>query len=199
MSIKENDFKRAKYNAFLDFQGQEDLIVYPNEDDSEKKQISEFAKFRNNNYNEIRKSGKFCDGLTAGYIKESLKNCDIILRIESSITRSKKLNGFATLKLLRNSKSLYIDTICTNKDIRGAGGYMIKLLSKISHMLSLDAIKLNSVTEAVPFYLKTEFECNPTCKMIRQIEGGSKINPIAKTKRKSHNKNKMRNKTSRMH
>ena len=178
--IKKNDYKHNKYNFLLENTG--DLTIYPNKDDSEKMKTSLFKKFRDELYKDIRSSKKFCDGLQASYVKDSLKDCDAILRIESSMTRSKKINGFATLKLLKNSKSLYIDVICTNTDIKGTGSYMIKLLTKLCDDISLEHIKLSSATQALPFYLKTDFECDPLCKMIKDIKGGNK------TKRRHLNK-----------
>lgn len=178
--IKKNDYKHNKYNFLLQNTG--DLTIYPNKDDSEKMKTSLFKKFRDELYKDIRSSKKFCDGLQASYVKDSLKDCDAILRIESSMTRSKKINGFATLKLLKNSKSLYIDVICTNTDIKGTGSYMIKLLTKLCDDISLEHIKLSSATQALPFYLKTDFECDPLCKMIKDIKGGNK------TKRRHLNK-----------
>ena len=178
--IKKNDYKHNKYNFLLENTG--DLTIYPSNEDTEKKKVSAFKKFRDGLYKEIRTSKKFCDGLQALYVKDSLKDCDAILRIESSMTRSKKINGFATLKLLKNSKSLYIDVICTNTDIKGTGSYMIKLLTKLCDDISLEHIKLSSATQALPFYLKTDFECDPLCKMIKDIKGGNK------TKRRHLNK-----------
>ena len=166
-----------------------DLTIFPNEEDSEKKKTSLFKKFREELYKDIRSSKKFCDGLQAAYVKDSLKDCDAILRVESSMTRSKKINGFATFKLLKNSKSLYIDVICTNTDIKGTGSYMIKLLTKLCDDISLEHIKLSSATQALPFYLKTDFECDPLCKMIKDIKGG-------KTRRRHSNSH---SKTSRNH
>jgi hypothetical protein len=169
--LKKNEYKRAKYNQLLENPG--NVVVYPNDNESEKKSESSFKKFRDELYKDIRSSRKFCDGLQALFVKDSLKECDFILRIESSQTRSKKINGFATLKFFRNSKSLYVDVICTNSDIKGTGTYMVNLLSKICDTLSLQQIKLTSATKAVPFYLKTEFECDPLCKMVKTIEGGT--------------------------
>jgi len=184
--IKSNDYKRSKYNLLLENPG--DLTIYPNEDETEKKRVSLFKKFREELYKEIRSSKKFCDGLTASFVNDSLKECDAIMRIESSMTRSKKINGFATLKFLKSSKSLYIDVICTNTDIKGTGSYMIKLLTKMCDEISLENIKLSSATKALPFYLKTDFDCDPLCKMIKHIGGSSKkirkqSNSHAKTKR----------------
>jgi hypothetical protein len=188
--IKENSYKRGKYHQLLEDSTNEKLIVYPNEDENEKKQQSAFKKFREELYKDIRTSGKFCDGLLAGFVKDSLKDCDLILRIESSQTRSKKINGFATLKFFRNSKSLYVDVICTNTYIRGTGTYMVNLLSDICETINIEHIKLSSATQAIPFYLKTEFECDPLCKMVKDIQGGGK------TRR---NKQSLRSKTSRIH
>jgi hypothetical protein len=69
---------------------------------------------------------------------------------------------------------MYIDVICTNKEIKGTGSYMIKLLNKICKELSIANIKLSATESAVPFYLKTDFECNPLCKMIKEVKGGNK-------------------------
>lgn len=183
--IKSNDYKRRKYEILND--DSEDFEIHPKIDDSEKQKQSEFKKFRNELYKDIRSSGKFCDGLQATYVKDSLMSCDFVLRVESSQTRSKKINGFATLKMYKGSKSLYVDVICTNTDIKGTGSYMVKLLSNVCDILSLESIKLSSATQAVPFYLKTDFECDPLCKMKKEINGGSKTR---KNRINSHNKTK---------
>ena len=185
--IKENDYKRGKYNHLL-IEKPEDFIILPSEDKTEREKNSEFKKFREHLYKGIRSSGKFCSGLAASYIKDSLIECDAILKVESSITRSKKINGFATLKFYKGSKSLYIDVICTNTEIKGTGTYIINLLNDFCKENGLENIKLGSATQAVPFYLKTDFECNPLCKMIKNVTGGG--NKTRRNKNNSHNKTK---------
>jgi hypothetical protein len=182
--IKENGYKRNKYTQLLD--DPDDLIIYPSAEESERNKVSQFKKFRDELYKGIRSSGKFCDGLQALYVKDSLKDCDAVLRVESSRTRSKKINGFATIKFMRNNKTLYIDVICTNTDIKGTGSYIIKLLSDVCDKLSIEHIKLSSATTALPFYLKTDFECDPLCKMVKDIEGGGSRN--GKTRKHRYNK-----------
>ena len=184
--IKDNDYKRGKYNHLL-IEKPEDIIILPTEDKTEREKNSEFKKFREQLYKGIRSSGKFCSGLAASYIKDSLIECDAILKVESSITRSKKINGFATLKFYKGSKSLYIDVICTNTDIKGTGTYIIKLLNDFCKENGIENIKLSSTTQAAPFYLKTDFECNPMCKMIKDVTGGSKTR---RNRSNSHNKTK---------
>lgn len=171
--IKDNDYKRHQYEKLINEESSE-LEIYPKQDDTEKQKISAFKKFRDILYRDIRSSGNFCDGLKAGFVKDSLKDCDVILRVESSMTRSKKINGFATLKFYKGSKSVYIDVICTNTDIKGTGTYMINLLNKICKEIGIENIKLSATEAAVPFYLKTNFECDPLCKMKKAITGGSK-------------------------
>jgi hypothetical protein len=185
--IKDNDYKRGKYNNLLE-DTQSDLIILPSENITERKKVSEFKKFRENLYKGIRSSGKFCDGIQSRFVKESLRDCDAVLRVESSMTRSKKINGFATLKFYKGSKSLYIDIICTNTNIKGTGSYMIKLLNDFCKENGLENIKLSSLTQAVPFYLKTDFECNPMCKMIKDVTGGG--SKTRKNRGGSHNKTK---------
>ena len=185
--IKDNDYKRGKYNHLLE-DTQSDLTILPSENTTERKKVSEFKKFREHLYKGIRSSTKFCNGIQARFLKESLRDCDAILRVESSMTRSKKINGFATLKFYKGSKSLYIDIICTNTDIKGTGSYMIKLLNDFCKENGLDNIKLSSLTQAVPFYLKTDFECNPMCKMIKDVTGGG--NKTRRNRSNSNNKTK---------
>jgi hypothetical protein len=182
--IKENDYKFSKYNHLLE-DSPNDLIVLPSEDTTEREKVSEFKKFRDHLYKGIRNSGKFCDGLKAGFVKDSLKDCDAVLRIESSRTRSKKINGFATLKFFKGSKSLYIDVICTNTEIKGTGTYIINLLNKICDEIGIEQIKLSATESAVPFYLKTKFECDPLCKMVKTVSGGGKTR---RNRGGSHNK-----------
>ena len=185
--IKENDYKRGKYNHLL-IEKPEDFIILPTEDKTEREKNSEFKKFREQLYKGIRSSGKFCSGLAASYIKDSLIECDAILKVESSITRSKKINGFATLKFYKGSKSLYIDVICTNTEIKGTGTFIFKLLNNLCKKMSIENIKLSATESAVPFYLKTDFECNPLCKMIKNVTGGG--NKTRRNKNNSHNKTK---------
>lgn len=179
--IKENDYKRGKYNHLL-IEKPEDIIILPTEDKTEREKNSEFKKFREQLYKGIRSSGKFCSGLAASYIKDSLIECDAILKVESSITRSKKINGFATLKFYKGSKSLYIDVICTNTEIKGTGTFIFKLLNNLCKKMSIENIKLSATESAVPFYLKIDFECNPLCKMIKPVTGGG-----SKTKKNRKN------------
>ena len=185
--IKENDYKRGKYNHLL-IEKPEDFIILPSEDKTEREKNSEFKKFREHLYKGIRSSGKFCSGLAASYIKDSLIECDAILKVESSITRSKKINGFATLKFYKGSKSLYIDVICTNTEIKGTGTFIFKLLNNLCKKMSIENIKLSATESAVPFYLKIDFECNPLCKMIKNVTGGG--NKTRRNKNNSHNKTK---------
>jgi hypothetical protein len=172
-TIKDNNYKYGLYDNLLFDNSQIDLEIYPNKDDTEQKKVSAFKKFRDILYKDIRSSGKFCDGLNNGFVKDSLKDCDAILRVESSMTRSKKINGFATLKFYKGSKTMYIDVICTNTDIKGTGTYIINLLNKICKDISIKNIKLSATETALPFYLKTDFECDPLCKMKKEITGGA--------------------------
>jgi hypothetical protein len=65
---------------------------------------------------------------------------------------------------------------------------MIKLLNDFCKENGLENIKLSSLTQAVPFYLKTDFECNPMCKMIKDVTGGG--NKTRRNRSNSNNKTK---------
>ena len=67
-----------------------------------------------------------------------------------------------------------IDVLCGSSRYRGAGTKLVEQVSRICRVVGVRYITLNSLTEAVPFYLKTGFECVGECKlqMKTRKEGG---------------------------
>jgi hypothetical protein len=109
------------------------------------------------------KKYKFCDGVNYGFIKESLEFCDLMVILKDPI--SFKLVGFCTLMF--KAKHVYLDVICTNPKTKGVGTEILNVLDKINKVLKIEYIKLESITSAMPFYLKKDFECDNVCKMER--------------------------------
>ena len=109
------------------------------------------------------KKYKFCDGVDYGFIEESLEFCDLMVILKDPI--SFKLVGFCTLMF--KAKHVYLDVICTNPKTKGVGTEILNVLDKINKVLKIEYIKLESITSAMPFYLKKDFECDNVCKMVR--------------------------------
>lgn len=107
----------------------------------------------------IRNSGRFCEGINMDFVKESLVSADAILLV----AEKKAVYGFATLVFKSDENLLYIDLICTNIEVKGCGTYMLEMLKELSGIVGLASIQLSSVTSAVPFYLKNQFECDGLC------------------------------------
>lgn len=108
---------------------------------------------------------KLCKGLKFERINQTLLNSDAIL----VVLTNNKVIGFATLKFLGDSQILYIDVICANLDHKGIGSLMMDLITLIAENSSLSEIKLDSVTNAVGFYLKKGFSCDKLCKMKKSV------------------------------
>ena len=158
-----------------------------------------FESVKDNIVGYVTRTEEFCTNLTPEYISDSLDDCDAVLRIESSAIRNKILYGFAIIAF--KDSELYIDTICANSSVKGAGTYMIQLLTDIARHSGLSSITLNSVTSAVGFYIKQGFRCNGDdglCPMSKTISTlGGKRKRKHKSRKSLHKKNKRSRRTYR--
>ena len=119
---------------------------------------------------EFISEGNMCKGLRKEYVLESFIDSDAIL----VIVLDGYFCGFSTI--LRNEKdsALVVDVICSLKKMNGIGAYMIEALTELCKADEIKNITLGSVTEAVPFYLKQNFECEGLCMMTKRVLGGTK-------------------------
>jgi hypothetical protein len=152
----------------------ENLSIHPNETEI-KHQKHLYIELCKKMYNNIKQSDNFGEGINLEFISTSLKEADAILFIETIETNSrdnKTIYGFSTLNFINFKNVLHLDLICSNNNVKGCGSYILNLLKEICAFVNLDSIILNSVTSAIPFYLKNHFICDELCKMKLKISGG---------------------------
>lgn len=102
-------------------------------------------------------SNTICGDLNMGYILDKLSKSHAYIKITTKT--SSKLCGFALLNINFTEKFIEVFAICADKTYKGVGTYIMDCVLKLANKLSMTSIKLNSLTEAVSFYLKNGFSC----------------------------------------
>lgn len=108
----------------------------------------------------IKQSGSnLCKNIEKDYILDTVKKSDIVilsLSITDRKTRSKisakKLCGLILLKC--KTTNLYINLIC---GLPGLGKKLLNIVEKVAKSYNLNKIKLDSVDNAIGFYIKNNF------------------------------------------
>ena len=137
----------------------------------------------------LTKHHNFCKGILDEYIETALTESDAILVLEDYKKNKKRIVGMCAISFKKDH--LYVDLICSNQKVKGVGSLLLELVEVLSNTLSLEHMKLSSVTDAVPFYLKKKFECDKLCHMTRKVTkkrgvtlpGGVKKTKIRNTRR----------------
>ena len=109
----------------------------------------------------------FCEGIDVKFKNDSIRDADAIILMEDVKTRNRRICGFCTV--IFHKDYIYLDLICANAQTKGSGTIMLENLDKMANALSLKEIKLSSVTKALAFYVKKNFECDSLCPMKRPV------------------------------
>lgn len=121
-----------------------------------------------------------CDTINKEYIADAIKDCDAVFEAIGYIDNKPTIMGVALLYFKLNESALFIDILCSNRNVSGVGSKMIEYLDALCGYLKLRGVnllglELNSLTGALGFYVKTNFICydeasgDDTCKMVRRI------------------------------
>lgn len=135
----------------------------------------------------ITHSEALCKGLNPTYIKGEMPRTEAIIAIGSKgmdILPNGNLFAFAMLVLDERRNSMYLDIICSNNGIKGAGHILMTEINRIAKSMFITKITLNSVFDAVEFYEKYGFVRQEVCKEGDLCEMTKRIS-VSKSKSKS--------------
>jgi hypothetical protein len=107
-----------------------------------------------------------CKGINPKYIKESMLRSHAIIAIGSTgidILPNGNLFAFALVELNEKKNSMYLDVICSNNGIQGAGQILMNEIDIIAKNMFITKIVLNSVFDAIGFYEKYGFVKTGIC------------------------------------
>lgn len=127
----------------------------------------------------IDNSESLCKDINPDYIKNSMQTSHAIIAIGSdgmNILPNGNIFAFALMELDENRNSMYLDIICSNNGIKGAGQILMNEIDRIAKTIYITKITLSSVSRAIGFYEKFGFikvrKCekkNELCEMVKKI------------------------------
>lgn len=116
---------------------------------------------------------KWCDGVEIDYIEYIFANCNALFVAKSDSV----FLGFCSIKLKKSA--IHVDIICSNNEYKGVGSNLITAINDFGHDLEMNKVSLDSITDAVGFYLKMGYRCkDEVCPMDKEIE--TRIKPLTK-------------------
>ena len=113
----------------------------------------------------VTESENLCVGIKKVNITQNVNTSDVIMTVLIDTV----LRGFVTMNLQGDTQTIHIGLICANNNYKGIGSYIMNIVESIATHASFSEIKLESVTNAVGFYIKKGYSCDKLCKMKKTI------------------------------
>jgi GNAT superfamily N-acetyltransferase len=132
-----------------------------------------------------------CMGLKKDYIEDSLMDgfVNVIVVVGKKTPALYRVIGLALIQL--DQETFEIDVLCGSSEIKGIGTHLIERVKEIGRRFGKKELTLSSVTDALGFYTKQGFECEPLCPMKLEIKDALFQGGKPKfTRRRKHTKRK---------
>jgi hypothetical protein len=180
MSNEKINISKSDYNFFLS--------VNPNKKDVLKKKINkEVSKISISNliflnddsqyestFEEIQTTrflskDTFCKNIHPDDIDKMFDKGHILLemRLDDST-----LIGYTVFDLKIKEKQIYVHILCANTQYKRVGTEIINIIKDIATKLDYNEIQLDSVTDAIDFYIKLNFKCYKDSCMLEKLKSG---------------------------
>ena len=82
------------------------------------------------------------------------------------------LVGYSVFDLKMKEKHIYIHILCANTKYKRVGTEFFNIIKDIASKLSYNEIQLDSVTDAIDFYIKLKFKCYKDSCMLERLKNG---------------------------
>ena len=82
------------------------------------------------------------------------------------------LVGYSVFDLKMKEKHIYIHILCANTKYKRVGTEFFNIIKHIATKLDYDEIQLDSVTDAIDFYIKLKFKCYKDSCMLEHLKNG---------------------------
>lgn len=180
MSDEKINISKSDYNFFLS--------VNPNKKDVLKKKIkNEVSKLSIGNLifldddtqyestveevqtTRILSKDTFCKNIHPDDIDKMFDKGHLLLemRLDNST-----LIGYTVFDLKMKEKHIYIHILCGNTQYKKVGTEIINIIKDIATKLDYNEIQLDSVTDAIDFYIKLKFKCYKDSCMLEKLKSG---------------------------
>jgi hypothetical protein len=114
----------------------------------------------------------FCKNIHSDDIDKMFDKGHILLemRLDDST-----LVGYSVFDLKMKEKHIYIHILCGNTKYKKVGTEIINIIKKITTQVDYNEIQLDSVTDAIDFYIKLNFKCYKDSCMLEKLKSGKII------------------------
>lgn len=111
----------------------------------------------------------FCKNIHPDDIDKMFNKGHILLemRLDDST-----LVGYSVFDLKPQKQIIYIHILCANSKYKKVGTEFINIIKDIATKLNYNEIQLESVTEAMNFYIKLNFKCYKDSCMLERVKDG---------------------------
>ena len=82
------------------------------------------------------------------------------------------LVGYSVFDLKIKEKHIYVHILCANTKYKRVGTEFFNIIKDIASKLNYNEIQLNSVTDAIDFYIKLKFKCYKDSCMLERLKNG---------------------------
>ena len=140
-----------------------DFTVLPKPDEDGNRDYRNICTFIDT---KINHSQSLCKGINPEYIKDSMRGSHAIIVIGSNgmeILPNGNLFAFALIELNERKNLMYLDVICSNNGIQGAGQILMTEIERVAKTIFITKIVLKSVFGAIGFYEKYGFAKKGVC------------------------------------
>ena len=112
----------------------------------------------------------FCKNIHSDDIDKMLDKGHILLEMRLD---DRTLVGYCVFDLKVKEKHIYIHILCANSRYKKVGTEFINIIKNIATKLDYNEIHLQSVTEAINFYIKLNFKCYKDSCMLERVKNGN--------------------------
>ena len=138
-------------------------LIFLNDDSQYESTIEEIQTTR------IVSKDTFCKNIHPDDIDKMFDKGHILLemRLDDST-----LVGYSVFDLKPQKQIIYIHILCANSKYKKVGTEFINIIKDIATKLNYNEIQLESVTEAINFYIKLNFKCYKDSCMLERVKDG---------------------------
>ena len=138
-------------------------LIFLNDDTQYQSTVEEIQTTR------IVSKDTFCKNIHPDDIDKMFNKGYILLEMRLN---DSTLVGYSVFDLKVKEKHIYIHILCANSKYKKVGTEFINIIKDIATKLNYNEIQLQSVTDAIDFYIKLNFKCYKDSCMLERVKDG---------------------------
>ena len=138
-------------------------LIFLNDDSQYESTIEEIQTTR------LLSKDTFCKNIHSDDIDAMFNKGHVLLEMRCD---DSTLVGYAVFDLVMKEKHIYVHILCANTQYKKVGTEIINIIKDAAVKLDYNEIQLNSITDAIDFYIKLKFKCAKDSCMLERVKDG---------------------------